>query len=497
MKKQLTLIAGFIAVTAIVGSANNIKVENVILKNQDKAAKEVTVQFDMSWENSWRNTVNHDAAWVFMKFKAPGSNFWQHAYLSVEEESHKVPGGVVETGNSVIGGSDYVVGAFVYSATMNTGSVNYVRSKLRWNYGVSGYSFEKGEVIDISVHAIEMVYVPQGAFYLGSGGTEDGSFTDGGWDSGATLPFAVTSEAALTMTNAAGFLWGTASGTWNTIGPYGELIAAYPKGFNAFYCMKYGVTQGQYTEFLNLLTYAQQQGRTPVAPSQSAGTYLRGTTRHTIHITEPGVVGEKAAVYATETPYIACNYLTAGDAAAYADWAALRPMTELEFEKAGRGPAEPVPNEYAWGTTAIVSTGGEAKFEDLGLINERATQGNAIYSGSGPGGPIRAGIFATATSSREEAGASYWGIMELSGNLWERVISAGLVAGRTFDGSHGDGALAANGNSNAGWQGFSNRGGCYRTAAVDLQLSSRARGSTASAGTNHLDVGFRAVRTAQ
>ena len=38
---------------------------------------------------------------------------------------------------------------------------------------------------------------------------------------------------------------------------------------------------------------------------------------------------------------------------AFADWAGLRSMTELEYEKACRGPLEPVAGEYAFGTNEI------------------------------------------------------------------------------------------------------------------------------------------------
>ena len=44
------------------------------------------------------------------------------------------------------------------------------------------------------------------------------------------------------------------------------------------------------------------------------------------------------------------------DLVAYLDWAALRPMTELEYEKIARGSAEAiVPGEYAWGSTSITT----------------------------------------------------------------------------------------------------------------------------------------------
>jgi hypothetical protein len=83
----------------------------------------------------------------------------------------------------------------------------------------------------------------------------------------------------------------------------------------------------------------------------------------------------------------------------------------------------------------------------------------------GSRGPLRAGIFATATSSRAASGASYWGIMEMSGNLAEGVVGVGTSSGRTFTGLHGDGTLSAAGEANvANWprgSGLFLRGGWY------------------------------------
>ena len=52
---------------------------------------------------------------------------------------------------------------------------------------------------------------------------------------------------------------------------------------------------------------------------------------------------------------------------------------------------------------------------------------------------MRAGVFATPDSDRVAAGASYWEILELSGNVREQVVSVGHVRGRAFAGTHGTG----------------------------------------------------------
>ncbi|CAN5344588.1 hypothetical protein BH09BAC3_BH09BAC3_08050 [soil metagenome] len=54
--------------------------------------------------------------------------------------------------------------------------------------------------------------------------------------------------------------------------------------------------------------------------------------------------------------------------------------------------------------------------------------------------------------------------MELSGNVWEDAVSVGNVAGRSFDGLHGNGALNANGQADVDrWPGI-NGNNTYGTA---------------------------------
>lgn len=79
--KQITGITLSFTLTllALPAAANFVQVRNAELHRQRPEAQVVEVAFDLSWENSWRNDLNHDAAWVFIKFRAPQSNHWQHA----------------------------------------------------------------------------------------------------------------------------------------------------------------------------------------------------------------------------------------------------------------------------------------------------------------------------------------------------------------------------------------------------------------------------------
>ncbi len=503
MTKTQRTVKFFMALWAgalLTAGANNIRVTNIALKQQDVGGKTVRVQCDVGWENSWRNELNHDAVWVFVKFRPEGSNEWEHAFLSTNSASH------VAAANSEIIAVPDGTGVFIRRSGSYTGEVNYADTRLLWDYASNGYAFAKGDSIEVMVHAIEMVFVAEGSFYVGSGGTENGSFTDGSWGSGARLPFAITNELVITITNAAGCLWGTSTNGINTIGPAGVLPDAFPKGYAAFYCMKYEITQRQYVEFLNLLTYAQQASRTAISPASVAGTYLHNASRHAIKIADSGVNPGTPAVYETENPYVACNYLSWTDGAAYAQWLGLRPMTELEYEKACRGPASPVANEYAWGTASVASP--KYTLADVGAAAESiatgyddsGTHGNCNYWISGAySSPMRVGIFATSSSDRVRAGSSYWGIMELSGNLWEGFVSVGLTSGREFEGTHGDGELSVGGNATQsdwpGTNGIGWRGGSWGWFEEFTRTSNRNFAAVASSSRSN-DSGWRGVRGA-
>lgn len=121
----------------------------------------------------------------------------------------------------------------------------------------------------------------------------------------------------------------------------------------------------------------------------------------------------------------------------YLKWAALRPMDELEYEKACRGPLYPVPNEFPWGDT--LSTGMTGFNGVDGSGTETASPTNANVNCGGIGGPVRVGIFATAASGKRDAGASYYGVMNLADNVSELAVSVGDSYGRAFVNEPGDG----------------------------------------------------------
>jgi formylglycine-generating enzyme required for sulfatase activity len=487
--KHIIFLFSFIMAVSL-ANANNIAISNVSITGQDNAQKFKLIQFDISWDNAWlvnSGPNNWDAAWVFVKYrsKADNTNTWHHATL------HYVNGtgsgdGHTEPLNSNISssndtGSGGAHGVFIHRTNLGQGTVNYTGVRLRWNYGVDGLG--DGDNVELCVMGIEMVYVPQGSFVVGSGGGETGAFYT---HPTTTQPYQINSEDAITVGIGLGNLYYAASGDQQ-----GPIPAGFPKGYNATYCMKYEITQSQYVAFLNRLTYTQQVTRTAVSPTLPAGTAAMTTStlwRNGIEIMTQGVANMTPAVYAcdftddgnydqlNDGQSIACNYLSWADVAAYLDWAALRPMTELEYEKAGRGNQAPVANEYAWGNTSITGATG---ITNPGSNNEIANAGaNCTYNG-GVQGPMRSGTFAQALTTRVLSGASYYGIMELSGNLWERPVTVGDPFGRFFSGNNGDGDLSPAGNANTLlWPAFNAvgagfRGGSWDDSELVVRLSDR------------------------
>src|SRR5688572_2619558 len=65
--------------------SNNVQVSNVRLTGQNTTDDFTMVEFDITWENSWRYSAgpsNWDAAWIFVKYRIGPAGAWQHALLN-------------------------------------------------------------------------------------------------------------------------------------------------------------------------------------------------------------------------------------------------------------------------------------------------------------------------------------------------------------------------------------------------------------------------------
>ena len=450
-----------------VALANNLNISNVTIASQDTSANTVTLQFDISWDNSWYDSINKDAAWVFIKYTTSNSDTWHHALLKTSGTN---PSGFSTGSGTAI---EIVVsqdkrGAFIQRSSQGSGTLSTTSVQFVWDYGVDGVadSAANSNGLRIKAIGIEMTYIPEGGYYLGDGSS--GTLGEFEWE--ASRPGAVDSETDL-MTFASGetdddqWYYNTDSSASSDDVASGTLFtvsSSFPKGYAAFYLMKYEITEGEYVNFLNTLSRLQQNKRveSDVSGDSPVGnkTYVlanassaASANRNTVQCPGSGNGTTNPIFFTTSRSDRACSYLSWQDLAAYLDWAALRPFTEMEFEKACRGPIYPVDGEYAWGTTSITgaAAGGISLNPETGAETISTSGANAVYnnvtfsSGDSGTGPLRVGILATSatTETRLTTGAGYYGNMDLSGSLWERPVTVGNASGRGFSGSHGDGAL--------------------------------------------------------
>ena len=498
--------------------ANNIQVSNVTLVNQNTSAgpnnpaNHTFVRFDLTWDNSWRTNTgpgNYDAAWVFVKFQPFGGNY-THATLSNVAANHTVTNvnGVPAEFKTVPDG----VGVFVQRANNGgPGSNNWQDVLLRWDYPTNGVL--DNQSVTVQVFAVEMVYIPEGSFYLGDGNINQNPISNAFSRNNQpnTTPqgreaYLVTNENAITFVNNTST---SLTSVYDPNAPVGYTLSEnYPKGFRAFYTMKYEVSQKQYVDFFNTLPTG------PIADPQKGARNITqsvaNSNRSNFLWSNNNLDDANLDRFGTTPPAQgsgdrAQNWVSWLDASAYLDWSGLRPMSEFEYEKMCRGndvtygPIYPINGEYAWGSISITSLAAGAlagagpadNTASEGLLNASTNQANAhvsdqiLNSGAVAGnrnGPVRSGIFAAknfTTEQRRQAGASFYGVMELTGNLSEFVMASGHsrstcygsnAYGSNFTHSvHGNGILSSGNSDITTW----NNAATWNTSTSSTVVSYR------------------------
>lgn len=448
--------------------ANNLHINNVQVSGNNN------ISFNISWENSWAldsstAPFNHDAVWIFIKFRAANGN-WAPLLLSTDGALHQSDSLAIET---VSDGA----GVFLKRKHQGSGTIQNANVNLKWSGYLSSGTF------DFKVFGIEMVWVPQGSFYVGDGVSYE-TLSRGD----KIMPYFIQSENSIKVGKDSSSMLDTGS-----FAPGGNIPQAFPKGYHGFYCMKYEISQDQYVDFLNCLTYNQQTTHVTTSPDAAPGSFAFGANmanRNGIVIQSSGTNNNLPAVFTcnadANTIYNdpedgqtrACNFMNWNDLAAYLQWASLRPMTELEFEKICRGSNKPVAHEFAWGTPyAIDANTPEYDGTDSQRVKEvpGADTGLASYGYTAPTGPQRTGFAANKNTNRLQSGASYYGAMEMSGNLWEMCIVL-TKAGLNFTGITGDGTMPGDGFANTtGWPAKDCNGAGYKGGAWNSGIAGQFR----------------------
>lgn len=455
--------------------ATNLTVENIrAVYRPDARPNQVSVLFDIRWDNAWNNRKNHDAIWVFIKY----DGFYRN-HAKLKPDGHRVlqnrmpdaPAPSLEVAPDSLG-------FFLYPGQTYRGDMDLkLEVQLHTGENFDGRRLTGG----FRVYGIEMVYIPEGPFTLGSpdaAAVEKAAFYRSDANGQPDGQIRISSEAAVPVGPGAGQLY-----YWSEQSVYngdqtGPIPEAFPKGYRAFYLMKYELNQGQYADFLNHLPETWTYVRSPI-----------GGRDYYLHRGGIRLVDGK---YLADNPRRPMNYVSFTDGLAYADWAALRPVTELEYEKAARGPGAPIPGEFVWGT---------ANYDRL----ERYVSADAELTMTNAWDESR-----LTDDTRPVFGASYYWVMDLSGSVWEKVITIGNPVGRQFTGSHGDGILSFGHATNEDWPqsddeqgGFGYRGGGYYEVGryyddfnPHSPIGYRYYGAW-SGGPRSIAYGFRAGRTAK
>ena len=358
---------------------NNAAITNISV-SRPADPETIAISFTIRENNISTGTTDNNANWntadwVFVKFStaAGADGTWNHAVMGA--------GGGVGAGAGLTLATDNK-GVFLDHTAIQ--SLWTSTATLIWNYAANGVSgYDLGQTV-FKVFSIAMVRIPQGSYVYNVSNLGGATFNN---------------PAGNTLVNSASVIPAGAAAGW-------------PNGYNSFYVMRYEISQGQYAGFLNTLPSA----------SATALHYVTVANGHNMTYTGGNPYGSQ---YAAADPNAAKNYLSTADAWSFLSWAALRPMTEMEFEKASRD-LSPDARVYPWGsgapTTTLYAPANEAGTHALNYLNyNNITDGSKVLD---VGRYMSGDVYRTLS----QTGASPYGIADLAGNLSDGVLNCSFTS---------------------------------------------------------------------
>lgn len=408
-----------ILIRVIHSDANNIKVG---IKSYDAVNR--TMNISISWDNSWSDGTGafRDGAYIFIKYRDLNNPNWQHAYITTANDGTvfndtlsgaSVP--LVQSVRTVTASGNYC-GSVITRSLGNTPAHIGVRN-IGANFTVTlapptaTTSFVNPE---FRVYAFEVVDIPQGKYWL------DSMFFSS--NSSKRVPVQVVS------TSSGPYFYPTDTSTRST----GGKLFYYNNetGYNQFFVMKYEVSNEAFCEFLNTLSRPQQNILldTPAFTNASTGTlqfsqYQKYSAKFN-GLNVPAVFGSDAdhdgiPNEVNDGQNVGAIVNKGMAIMTFYRWAAMSPISPIMYEKICRGPATPVPFEYAWGSAV-----GNAATVNVDVNGPGETSSDTLLAGPLINTPIRNGAFAHSNSTRETSGGSYYGVMDLSNSAAEAVCWA-------------------------------------------------------------------------
>ena len=449
--------------------ANNVSVGAVAVSS---AGATMELKFSVSQENTFstktvttpEESVN-DAIWLFVKYSTSGvSGPWDHCTIEGTSAGGDASAGITTPSDKK--------GVFL---TANANKSYFVSGgvTVRWLFTEDGL-LATPEDVRFKAFALEMVKVPEGAFYFANILAERTKAPD---LTGLGYP----GTGDIYVESAADDLPTGASEGW-------------PNGYGSFYVGKYEVSQKQYADFLNTIDPEGSSGATYYDST------LYNTWEYYIKRDAGAAIGSRYYV-TNDRGNAASNFISWDDMRTYLSWAALRPMTEMEFEKAARGGVSRATDvdDYPWGTTAPGGTTETKTGTNYDIYQYYANWYDNSNNTQGYDGPYNVGHFLSGQDvnggalarTNEQTGASPYGIADLAGSVWEHLINCAY----TTTPNNGDGDTDFSDESwPAAASGKGLRGAGWGDDATDLRVSDRFNaGWTKTYRTT--SVGFRPART--
>lgn len=300
--------------------ASNLKITNVSFTGSptDKSNPSLFVYVTLRWENSWNNEKNKDGVWLFFKMNHQ-NDIRSQRHVNVKKTGHYLVHNYAN--NKVTPGfyiPDHAAGVLVYPEQKLRGSIHW-RLKFELNLAeLNGIDFSN--VVFGKAFGIEMVHIPEGAFYAGESDTIQQARASAFYDYSTKQHIYIESEKSIAVGKNKGDIFYQNSEAPQYRGDVqGTVSDQFPKGYNSFWIMKYELNQGQYVEFLNSISNT---------PSQ-----LHANFAGKMYYADRGTIEFENGKYKSDSPERPANFISWDDGCAFADWAGLLLLRNWNMKK--------------------------------------------------------------------------------------------------------------------------------------------------------------------
>ncbi len=150
--------------------ANNIAIDTCWIVEKNTTEHYYTIGFPLSWENSFRDSTNYDAAYIFIKYRkeSKGDTFY-HATLDTLDISHQIWSTNSMTIDASFEKDNLGTGTMIFRADTANTDIACDSVHLRWYYNRGETMIDADSCTGLRVFGIEMIYIPEAKFFVGDG----------------------------------------------------------------------------------------------------------------------------------------------------------------------------------------------------------------------------------------------------------------------------------------------------------------------------------------